>query len=248
MSRARCFGKPIFLACPKPWCVKTVVLTRHGTFIMIGQHSVGRRIRQNFIMRHDIVIDLTVGSLMVAACLLTNGCATEPPAPPDALNMTITTCPYQISPLDKAVLTFSDGSKRNLTISHEGTIETDSGLERVLGLPVAEFKARLQKDFPQAASVDVIEFKDNRNSVLGEVFHQIHTESGSGPMRLMDAIAAANGFTPLADKQHVRLVRENAGTVETYEIDFRQLLRGQNMRQNMLVKPGDVITVPRNFL
>jgi polysaccharide export outer membrane protein len=67
-------------------------------------------------------------------------------------------------------------------------------------------------------------------------------------MRLMDAIAAANGFTPLADKQHVRLVRENAGTVETYEIDFRQLLRGENMRQNILVKPGDVITVPRHFL
>jgi protein involved in polysaccharide export with SLBB domain len=36
--------------------------------------------------------------------------------------------------------------------------------------------------------------------------------------------------------------------VETYEIDFRQLLRGENMRQNILVKPGDVITVPRDFL
>jgi len=162
--------------------------------------------------------------------------------------VTITTCPYQVNPLDKVVLTFSDGSRRDLTISHEGTIETDSGPEKVAGLPVVEFKARLQKDFPLAASVDVIEFKDNRISVLGEVFHQIHTESGSGPMRLMDAIAAANGFTPLADKQHVRVVRENAGTVETYEIDFRQLLRGENMLQNILVKPGDVITVPRDFL
>jgi len=199
-------------------------------------------------MRHDIIIDLTVGSLVVAACLLMNGCATEPPAQPDVLKMTITTCPYQINSLDEAVLTFSDGSRRELTVSHEGTIETDSGLEKVSGQTVAEFKALLLKDFPKTASIEVIEFKDNRISVLGEVFHQIHMESGNGPMRLMDAIAAANGFTPLADKQHVRLVRENAGTVETYEIDFRQLLRGENMRQNILVKPGDVITVPRNFL
>jgi polysaccharide export outer membrane protein len=199
-------------------------------------------------MRHDTIIDLNLGSFMVAACLLINGCATEPPVPPDLLKVTITTCPYHVNPLDQAVLTFPDGSRRDLTISHEGTIATDSGPEKVSGLPVVEFKARLQKDFPEAASIDVIEFKDNRISVLGEVFHQIHTELGSGPMRLMDAIAAANGFTPLADKQHVRVVRENAGTVETYEIDFRQLLRGKNMLQNILVKPGDVITVPRDFL
>ena len=83
---------------------------------------------------------------------------------------------------------------------------------------------------------------------MGEVFHQIHTELGNGPMRLMDAIASANGFTPLADKRHVRLVRENAGLIETYEIDFTQLLRGENMSQNILVEPGDIITVPRNFL
>jgi polysaccharide export outer membrane protein len=185
---------------------------------------------------------------MVAACLWLNGCATNPQAPPDGLKLSVTTCPYQINPLDKAVLTFTDGSSRELTVSHDGAIETDSGLVKVAGQPVADFKALLQKNFPKLLYVEVIEFKDNRISVLGEVFHQIHTEAGNGPMRLMDAIAAANGFTPLADKRHVRLVRENAGMVETYEIDFRQLMRGENMRQNILVKPGDVITVPRDFL
>jgi len=215
---------------------------------MIEPPSAGRRFSQNFYMPQDIMINSTVGSLVVAACLMMSGCATAPPAPPDVLKVTITACPYQINSLDKVVLTFPDGSRRGLTVSHEGTIQTDAGLEQVSGQPVGQFKALLQKDFPKAECIEVIEFKDNRISVLGEVFHQIHTESGNGPMRLMDAIAAANGFTPLADKQHVRLVRENAGTVETYEIDFRQLFRGENMRQNILVKPGDVITVPRNFL
>ena len=174
-------------------------------------------------MRHDIIIGVTAGTLMVATSLLLNGCATKPQAQPDVLNVTFTTCPYQINPLDEAVLTFADGSSKELTVNHEGAIEVDSGLEKVAGQPVAEFKALLQKDFPEAVSIEVTEFRDNRFSVLGEVFHQIHSDLGDGPMRLMDAIAAANGFTSLADKRHVRLVRENAGSVENYEIDFRQL-------------------------
>lgn len=186
--------------------------------------------------------------MAVAAGLLLNGCVTKPQAQPGVLNVTVTTCPYHINPLDKAVLTYADGSRKELIVNQVGTIEANSGPEKVAGLPVAEYKTLLNKDFPGAVAIEVTEFRDNRFSVLGEVFHQIHTELGNGPMRLMDAIAAANGFTSLADKRHVRLVRENAGLVETYEIDFRQLMRGENMRQNILIKPGDVITVPRNFL
>jgi protein involved in polysaccharide export with SLBB domain len=85
-------------------------------------------------------------------------------------------------------------------------------------------------------------------SVLGEVFHQIYTDIGDGPMRVLDAIAAANGFTPLANTRRVKLVRENAGRIEIYELDLRDTMRGKLTNQNLLVKPGDVITVPRNFL
>jgi polysaccharide export outer membrane protein len=201
-------------------------------------------------MRDEMMVNASGGALMIflAATVLLNGCATEPPKKLTTLKVTTATCPYQIQPLDKALLTFADGSSKELTVTHEGTVEANSGAQKVLGEPVGEFKAHLKKEFPTAITIEVKEFKDNRISVLGEVFHQIHTELGNGPMRLMDAIASANGFTPLADKQHVRLMRENAGTVETYEIDFRQLMRGENMTQNILVEPGDVITVPRNFL
>ena len=67
-------------------------------------------------------------------------------------------------------------------------------------------------------------------------------------MRVMDAIAAANGFTPLANRRRVRLLRQNAGTCEVYELDMRGLMRGESPEQNLLLEPGDVITVPRNFL
>ena len=99
-----------------------------------------------------------------------------------------------------------------------------------------------------AAEVKTHEFRTNKITVLGEVFHQIHTDLGEGPMRVMDAIASANGFTPLADKRHVRLLRENAGRTEVYEFDLREMLLGRDLTQNFLLQPGDVITIPRNFL
>lgn len=187
-------------------------------------------------------------TLCVAASLLLYGCATEAKKPSDVLKVTTTTCPYQISTLDRAELSFADGSSKELIVTHDGTVDVPSGTQKVEGESVADFKAMLMKEFPTATGLEIKEFKDNRISVLGEVFHQIHTELGSGPMRLMDAIASANGFTPLADRRHVRLVRENAGVVTTYEIDFRPLMRGEEMRLNMIIEPGDTITVPRNFL
>jgi polysaccharide export outer membrane protein len=209
------------------------------------------RLESEAIMRDE----MTVGGggwrfmlLLAVTGLLLNGCATKTPKHSGVLKVSKEICPYQIHVLDKGELTFANGTMKELLVTQEGTVEVASGTQKVEGMPVATFRELLKKEFPEATSIEVKEFRDNRFSVLGEVFHQIHTELGNGPMRLMDAIASANGFTALADKAHVRLVRENAGVVETYEIDFKQLLKGENMSQNILVQPGDVITVPRNFL
>lgn len=202
-------------------------------------------------MRDATTVGTSGGSvllLLAAISLLLSGCAAQTPRHSGVVKVSSEICPYQIHPLDKAELKFGDGSSKELIVTHEGTVDVTSGAQKVEGTGVEDFKALLKKEYPAATSVEVNEFKDSRFSVLGEVFHQIHTDLGNGPMRLMDAVAAANGFTPLADKQHVRLVRENAGLVETYEINFRELMRGENMSQNMLIEPGDVITVPRNFL
>jgi polysaccharide export outer membrane protein len=85
-------------------------------------------------------------------------------------------------------------------------------------------------------------------TVLGEVYHQILSEMPEGPMRLLDAIAAANGFTALANRKRVRLIRQNADRIEVYQINVQDIMNGRNVEHNILVQPGDVITVPRNFL
>jgi hypothetical protein len=162
--------------------------------------------------------------------------------------ITTSTQPYVMEPLDSARIIGRDGGVTEMIIQQDGKLELSGGSKTVRGMSGEDFRALLLRSYPGAKEIQIVEFRPNRVTILGEVFHQIHTELSDGPMRVMDAIAAANGFTPLANKRRVRLVRQNAGTVEVYELDLCEMMRGRCMEENILLQPGDVITVPRNFL
>jgi polysaccharide export outer membrane protein len=185
--------------------------------------------------------------LLVVVLIFTAGCATKSvrvPGQPISTSQT----PYTVSALDQIRITLPGGSETSLTVPHEGPLETPAGPVYVRGQSRESALARIRRAYPKATEIRLEEFRTNRVTVLGEVFHQIHTDLGDGPMRVLDAIAAANGFTPLANKRRVRLLRQNAGMTEIYELDLREMMRGGDLTENMLLRPGDVITVPRNFL
>jgi hypothetical protein len=187
-----------------------------------------------------------------AVCWLLVACATTPrnpvPTTAEIQPQSRATVPYVIATLDHADLTFSDGHRETCEVAQDGSIATASGSDYVRGLSKEAFEALLRRRFPGVSKIEVVEYRPDEITVLGEVFHQIHTSMGGGPMRVMDGIAAANGFTPLANKRRVKLVRQNAGNVEVYELDLREMMRGEAISQNLLLRPGDVISVPRNFL
>ncbi len=188
--------------------------------------------------------------LALLICFGVSACATTKPRDPAAGNLiSKSTSPYQMAPLDKATVKLPGGDEVTVEVSSEGEAVIGGGEpRRVKGMPAKEFRALILKIYPNAKSIEIEEFRPNQISVLGEVYHQLHTELTDGPMRLMDAIAGANGFTALANKRRVRLIRQNGGDIEVYEFDLRESMRGQDMQQNILLKPGDLITVPRNFL
>jgi len=160
----------------------------------------------------------------------------------------VSTLSYQVALLDRLHVTLPEGDIKIFQVSQEGVIDLEGEKTPVKGMKRDEFLALAKKRYPGAKKIYLEEFRPNRISVLGEVFHQLNSELADGPMRVMDAIAAANGFTPLANQRRVKLVRQNAGRVEVYELDLRQMMKGEGMKQNLLLRPGDVITVPRNFL
>ena len=64
------------------------------------------------------------------------------------------------------------------------------------------------------------------------------------PMRVMDLIAVAGGLTPAADGAHLSVLRNDKGARISLPIDYTQLVRGQRVWQDVLLRPGDTIVVP----
>jgi protein involved in polysaccharide export with SLBB domain len=159
------------------------------------------------------------------------------------------TQPYSVSLLDRINVHYDDGRSESFQVNQSGTLKIGSAGDLVVKeLNPKQVLELLRGKIKQVASIDIEEFRPNRVSVIGEVYHQIHTELTEGPMRVLDAIAAANGFTALAKSDRVKLIRENAGEVDVYELNLRAAMHGYSLNHNLFLRAGDVITVPKNFL
>jgi polysaccharide export outer membrane protein len=73
------------------------------------------------------------------------------------------------------------------------------------------------------------------------------TQSGPVPLRrsmgAVEAIAAAGGFSPWANKSNVRVIRVVDGERLSYRVDYRAYLAGK-ADSDILLEPGDVVVVP----
>jgi polysaccharide biosynthesis/export protein len=65
-------------------------------------------------------------------------------------------------------------------------------------------------------------------------------------MTVIDAVLAAGGLSPFAAGNRARIVREDAGRRTEVRIKLNSLLNQGDMRQNVAIKPGDIIIVPES--
>ena len=73
-----------------------------------------------------------------------------------------------------------------------------------------------------------------------------------GRVTVMQALALASGFRAYAKSDELKLLRQEVGVIggktQTREvvlsINYKALAQGQNLHQNFVLKPGDVIVVP----
>jgi len=135
-------------------------------------------------------------------------------------------------------------------LSHDGTIQFPLlGSVILRGKTTAEaatyLAALLDKDYlvrPQV-SVSVVTYAKQRFVVLGQVANpgtfSIPDEEN---LDLLGAVAAAGGFTRLADTSKVVLRRVAGGREESQTIDVRGMLNGKG-GQSIKIQPNDTITV-----
>ena len=91
-------------------------------------------------------------------------------------------------------------------------------------------------------TVVVTDMKSQRIYVLGEVLH-------TGPMPLLpdmtvlQALASA-GFTQFANTKGIYILRTENGKQVKIPVPYKQLLKGEGISQNIMLRPGDTIVVP----
>jgi len=61
---------------------------------------------------------------------------------------------------------------------------------------------------------------------------------------IMQAIALAGGLTEYADAKNITVLRSKNGQTQVLKFNYRDVAKGKNLDQNVLLLPGDTIIVP----
>jgi polysaccharide export outer membrane protein len=130
-------------------------------------------------------------------------------------------------------------------VDNEGEIEFPvAGKVKLLNLTLFEAQELLQKTFSSflknpVARVRLLNF---RFTILGEVNHESQIISQNVRVNMMEAVGMAGGFTDLADRSKVKIIRQKGDISEVLYLDLleEELIESENyyLHQN------DIIVVP----
>jgi polysaccharide export outer membrane protein len=108
----------------------------------------------------------------------------------------------------------------------------------------SEITTRLKKFIAEPqVTIIVSRVNSQRIYIVGEVNH-----AGAFAlvpnMTVLEAISSAGGCSPFAKQSKIYILRLENGHEIRRPFNFKQVLSGQRMEQNILLKPGDTIVVP----
>ncbi len=67
----------------------------------------------------------------------------------------------------------------------------------------------------------------------------------TNPTTILDAIALAGGFRDFAKKKSIYVLRQNPdGTEIRLPFNYKDVIKGKNLDQNVILQPGDTVVVP----
>ena len=122
-----------------------------------------------------------------------------------------------------------------------GTIEVCGKSPPDLGRKIKEGLADGYLKNPQV-SVLVKEYRSKKVSVFGQVKKPGTLPYAAG-MTVVEAVSQAGGFTEMARKNAVVVTRITSGAKTRYTIPVESI--GEGRADNFIIRPGDVIHVPR---
>ncbi|MFO8109481.1 MAG: polysaccharide biosynthesis/export family protein [Thermoplasmata archaeon] len=116
------------------------------------------------------------------------------------------------------------------------------------GLTLLELKQKIEDGLKKYVehpyvTVDVEDPQSKKFYVLGEVVN-----TGEYPLiknlTVLQAFAIAGGFTEWASKRQIILLRHEGTEEKIYRVNYRRIIDGKDLDQNLMLKPNDTIIVP----
>jgi polysaccharide biosynthesis/export protein len=117
---------------------------------------------------------------------------------------------------------------------------------RAAGLTPSQLAEQIQKaatQFIEDPNVTIVVRQINSRNVF--VTGQVMRPGGypvSGQMTVLQLIAIAGGLTEFADGKAM-IMRAEGGKQKPYEFNYNDVSRGKKLEQNIVLKPGDTVTV-----
>lgn len=92
-------------------------------------------------------------------------------------------------------------------------------------------------------TVIVTQINSQRVYILGEMMRP-----GAYPllpgMTVLQALSSAGGFTQFASLKKIYVLRSEGGKQEKFPFNYKEVVKGRNTEQNIVLKAGDQIVVP----
>lgn len=164
--------------------------------------------------------------------------------PRDILNITVWEHPELSIPAGE----FRSAEAAGNVVGEDGTFFYPyAGVKCAANRTVEEIREELTKKLSKyieniQLDVRVAGYRSERVYVVGEVAQPgIHLVKDI-PLTMLEAINNAGGVNPGADLRNIALTRDD----KTYSINLLSLYEGGDIKQNVLLKQGDVLNVPDN--
>ncbi|MCQ8180018.1 polysaccharide export protein [Methylomonas sp. SURF-1] len=159
---------------------------------------------------------------------------------------------YQLSPGDALEITVwkEEGLQQlQILISPDGTIIFPLiGTVGAAGKTITELKDNLTtrlSDYIADPSVSVKLLNNQGNSVfvIGKVNKPGQVFSGRR-LDVLQALSLAGGLTVFANEGSINIIRRTGDQVKVFPFDYDDVINGEDLEQNILLEPGDTVTVP----
>jgi polysaccharide export outer membrane protein len=141
--------------------------------------------------------------------------------------------------ISHAVVVRSDGK---ISLPLLGDIRAAGKTPTQLQAEIAQGLASFISD-PEVAVI-VQNINSKKYSILGQVSHA-GSSSLTGPMTVLDAIAAAGGFQTFAKRKKIYILRTGPdGREQRIPFNYTEVIKGKRPEQNITLQARDIIIVP----